>query len=217
MAVTAGGIGQVVLATVTVRYTGTTSANITSLSFTGLSAMTLSGVPTLPLALSPNGSTSFVVQYVPSTGASITGQVSIGFTDNNQPSAFTFTVNGTTPDLAFTYFVAPNGALTGLNPGDRITFPATNVGSTSTAVVNVLNRGSAAGSLQSVAVNGADYQITGSTVPTAVPAGQQVSFNVVFTPHANGTSSGLLTVGTNNANSIFLLSGSGANPDLSVF
>jgi hypothetical protein len=216
VAVTAGGLGQAILATVTVRYTGATSATITSLALTGPSAMILSGAPALPLNLVTNGSTSFLVQYLPSTGSSITGQVSIGFLDNTQPSAFTFTVSGTTPDLAFNFFVAPNGALTGLNTGDRITFPATNLGSSVNAVVNILNRGSAAGSLQSIAISGADYQVTGSTAPAAVPAGQQLSFNVVFTPHANGTSSGLLTVGTNNSNSIFFLSGSGANPDLSI-
>lgn len=213
--VTAGGLGQAVLATVTVRYTGTTTANITSVSFNGPSAMTLSGQPALPLTLNPNGTTSFVVQYLPTTGSTITGQVSIGFSENDQPSAFTFAINGTAPDLAFTYFVAPNGALTGLNAGDRIIFPAANQGSSVTAVVNLFNRGSAAGSLQSVAVSGADYQVTGTTTAT-VGAGQQISFSVVFTPHTNGTSSGLLTVATNNGNTIFFLSGSGANPDLSV-
>ncbi|MBZ5621852.1 MAG: choice-of-anchor D domain-containing protein [Acidobacteriia bacterium] len=213
----ASGIGQAVLATVTVRYTGAGSATITSLSFTGTSAMALVGAPTLPLNLFPNGTTSFQVQYLPSTGSSITGQVSIGFTESNQPSVFTFTVNGIAPDLAFTFFVLPNGALTALNPGDRIAFPATNLGSSASAVVNILNRGSAAGSLQSVTLSGADYQVTGSTAPATVPAGQQVSFTVVFTPHATVTSSGLLTVGLNNGNTIFFLSGLGTSPNLTVF
>ena len=213
----ASGIGQAVLATVTVRYTGGTSANISGLSFTGTSSITLVGTPALPIVLAPNGTTSFQVQYLPSTGSSVTGQLSIAYQDTGQFSIFAFTVNGTSPDLAFTFFVLPNGALTNLNSGDRITFPATNLGSSATAVVNISNRGSAAGSLQSVSVTGADYQVTGSTAPAAVPPGQQASFNVVYTPHAAVTSSGLLTVGVNNGSAAFFLSGLGTSPNLAVF
>src|ERR1039457_4275013 len=213
----ASGIGQAVLATVTVRYTSGTSANISGLSFTGTSSITLVGTPALPIVLAPNGTTSFQVQYLPSTGSSVTGQLSIAYQDTGQFSIFAFTVNGTSPDLAFTFFVLPNGALTNLNAGDRITFPATNLGSSATAVVNISNRGSAAGSLQSVSVTDADYQVTGSTAPAAVPPGQQASFNVVYTPHAAVTSSGLLTVGVNNGSAAFFLSGLGTSPNLAVF
>jgi hypothetical protein len=70
--------------------------------------------------------------------------------------------------------------------------------------------------VQSVSLTGADYQVTGSTAPASVPAGQQVSFNVVFTPHATVTSSGLLTVGLNSGSAIFFLSGFGASPNFAV-
>jgi hypothetical protein len=217
VALTANGVGQAVLATVTVRNTGASSATITALSVAGTSALAVAGTPTLPVTILPNGITSFLVQYLPSTGSGITGQVSIGFTESSQPSVFTFTVNGNTPDLAFTFFALPNSALASLNTGDRITFPATNLGSSATAVVNILNRGSAAASLQSVAVTGIDYQVTDSTAPVAVPVGQQVSFNVVFTPHAVVTSSGLLTVALNSGSASFFLAGSGSSPNLAVF
>lgn len=225
VALTANGIGQAILATVTVRYTGGSAANITGVSFSGASAFALGGAPAFPLTLSPNGTTSFVVQYLPATGSGVSGLVTIAFTEGiqtatqpaTQSSVFTFTVNGTSPDLAFTFFVLPNGALTILNPGAQINFPSTNLGSSTSAVVNILNRGSAAGSLQSVGLTGADFQVTGATTPATVAAGQQVSFNLVFTPHAAVTSSGLLTVGLNNSSAIFLLSGSGTIPDLAVF
>lgn len=217
VAIASSGIGQAVVANVTVRYTGAGTATITALSFSGTAAMTLTGAPTLPITLLQGSSTSFLVQYLPATGSNIAGQVSIAYAENGLPTVFSFTLNGTAPDLALTFFVLPNGTLTGLNPGDRITFPTTNLGSSTSAVVNVLNRGSATGSLQSVSVTGADYQVTGSPAPASVPAGQQVSFTVVFTPHATVTSSGLLTVGLNGGSSIFFLAGVGANPDLAVF
>jgi hypothetical protein len=213
---TAGGIGQAVLATATVRYTGTSSATITALSFTGAPGIALAGTSTPPVTLSPNGTTSFLIQYLPETGNVITGQVSIGFTENNQSSIFTFTVNGTAPDLAFTSVFLPKGTLTDLTPGSLITFPATNLGSSTAAVVNIVNHGSATSSLQSVSLTGVDYQVTGSTLPAAVSVGQQVSFNVVFTPHAAATSPGSLTVGWNSGSITFFLSGLGTTPDLSV-
>lgn len=206
---TAPGVGQAALSSVTVTTTGNTTATITGIGITG-GSITVVSAPALPVVLTPNSSTSFSIQYAPTTGSRVTSLLSISFTEGTQPSVFSFNVTGTTPDLAFTYFFAPDGALTGLNPNDHITFAATSVGSSSTAVVSILNRGSAAGSLQSVGVSGADFSVTGSPAPATVQAGEQVSFNVVFAPHATGTSSGLLTVGVGNTSPVFLLSGLGA-------
>jgi len=218
VALPASAIGQVALATVTVRYTGGSDAQITALTLTGGAGMTLTGVPAFPVVLVPNATTSFQVQYIPTTGSASTGQVSIIYTENSASNTFTFGVNGTAPSLAFTYFLLPNGTLTGLLPGAQIAFPATNLGSSASAVVNILNAGSAAGSVQSLSVSGADYQIAGGTTPATIQPGQQISFNLVFTPHAAATSSGVLTVGLgNNNNAIFFLSGSGTVPSLSVF
>ena len=213
----ASAVGQAVLATVKVTYVGGSDISITGISIAGTTAITLAGQPAFPIIVLPNTSTSFVIQYLPTTANSVTGQVSIAYTEVTLPGVFTFGVNGTVPNLGFNYFILPNGALTALNPGAQIAFPSTNVGTSATAVVNVLNTGSAPGSVQSVSVSGADYQVAGSTTPITVPAGQQVSFTVVFTPHAAITSSGLLTVGLGSSNAVFTLSGLGTLPNLTVF
>ncbi len=215
VAVTAAGVGTAATSTVTIRYTGSASAIISGISVVGTPAITISGI-TFPLTLTPGASATFTLQYLPPNGNSVTGSVAIAFTESGQPSTFAFNVTGTTPDLAFTFFFAPNGTLANLTPGQQLTFGATNVGSSSSAVINILNRGSAPGSLASVTASGADFQVTGSPAPASVPAGQQVSFTLVYTPHAGGTSAGLLTVGLTATTATFILSGSGATSSLSV-
>src|SRR5580704_17320490 len=67
------------------------------------------------------------------------------------------------------------------------------------SMVTVLNLGTATGSLQSVNVSGASYQLAGAPAATApLQPGQQVSFNVVFTPQAAGSSQGSLSLTLNN-------------------
>ena len=211
VALTAANLGQPVLANVTVRYTGTATATITGVSVTGTSEMTLLLAPPVPAVLNPNASTSFTVQYLPSSGNAIAAQVSVAFTENSQASTFLFTVSGTSPRLTFSYFFAPSGALTALNPGDPITFPATNLGVSVQAVVSVLNQGTATGSLQSVAVTGAAFQLSGSPAPAQLQPGQQSSFNVAFAPQATGGNQGLLTLGIAGSSVTFSLAGTGTS------
>jgi hypothetical protein len=213
---TAPAIGQAVLATVQVRYVGTGTASITAASISGAASLSVISQPSLPIVLSPNGSAAFTVQYLPTSGGAVSGVMSIAYTENGQASAFAFTLNGSAPDVALSYLISPGGALTNLNTGDRITFPSTNVGSSTTAVVNILNRGSGSVPLQSLTASGSDFQVTGSPAPTTLAAGQQQSFQVVFSPQATGASSGLLTVGFGGTSITFALGGTGAAPDLRI-
>ena len=216
VALTAGDIGQPVRATVTVRYTGTATASVTGFSVTGTSEMTLVAAPTTPLTLNPGASTSFTVQYLPSTGNAVAADVSVAFSESGHASSFQFVLAGTSPRLTFSYFFAPTGALVDLNAGERITFPATNVGSPVQAVVTVLNRGSASGSLQSVTVSGSAFQLSGSPAPTPLQPGQQASFTVTFSPQSTGAGQGLLTLGLAGTSVTFSLAGTGTTATFAV-
>ncbi len=166
--------------------------------------------PTLPVQLAAKGSSTLTIQYVPASAASVTGVVSIN------SGVFTFNVIGTSPSLTFSYYISPGGNATTLVSGSPISFPTTNVGSSTTAVVTVLNSGSGPGSLLSVTCTGTSYQVTSSPAGATLVAGQQISFNVVFTPSANGSAAGVLAVGLTNTTLVFPLSGSGAAPSLVV-
>lgn len=213
---TAPGTGQAVFATVTVHYLGTTTAAITGLSLTGTSEMTLLQTPALPFTLSPNGSINFTVQYLPSTGLTATAQVVIAFTENGLASSFPFVLTGNSARLTFSYFFLSNGAVTTLNAGDRIAFPSTNVGASATAVVNVLNAGTATTTLQSVSLSGSAFQLTGSPAPIQLGPSQQVSLNVVFTPQTFGGTQGALVLAITNGSVSFTLTGTGTAPSFTV-
>ena len=209
-------IGRPVIASVTVRYTGTATASITGVFITGTSEMTLQLTPTFPVTLNPNGSTSFTVQYVPSSGNAVTAQLSIAYLENSQALAFPFSLTGNAPRITFSYFFAPNGSLADLNAGDRIIFPGTNVGESSTAVVNVLNRGSAPASVQSISVTGSAFALSGSQGPIQLPPGSQTSFNVTFTPKTAGGNQGLLVLGLGASSATFSLAGTGTSSSFTV-
>jgi len=214
LALTATDPGQTILANVTVKYAGTSSATITGVSVAGSSEITLLLGPQVPMTLNPGASTTFTVQYTGTSGNSTSAQVSIAYTET-QASAFQFTLTGTSPKLSLSYYFAPSGSLTNLNAGDTITFPSTNVGASAQAVVTVLNRGSAPGTIQAISLSGSAFQVTGSPAPAHLQPGQQASFTVNFAPTATGTSQGLLSVTLASSSMSFSLVGPGTSTSFS--
>jgi hypothetical protein len=205
---TASDTGQPATATVTVVNTSAGSVSVTGVSIAGTSEITLLA-PGFPLSLPSNTSTSFNVQYTPVSGNSVTAQIAIGYTAGGQSGSFPMSITGISPRLAYSYSLT-GGALTDLNSGDRVAFPATNVGTSASAVVNVLNRGSAIAVVQSVTVTGTAFQFSGSRGPFLLSPGQQTSFTVTFTPQSSGSNQGLLSVALSNSSVSFPLSGAGA-------
>ncbi len=209
-ALNAPGVGQTVSAIVSVQ-NGNLSTAISGVTISGTTAITITSSP-FPLTLAANASTSFGVQYTPTSGTGVTAQVLIGYTGGG---SFSFSLTGTAPALSFTYSPSTGGNI-GLSNGGQVSFPATNLGSSSSAVVTVSNSGSAFGSIFSITSTGNDFQVTGSSAPITLAAGQTTFFTITYTPHASGSSSGSLTVGSNNVNYTFTLSGSGTSPNFVV-
>jgi hypothetical protein len=204
---TASDIGQTTTATVTITNTSAGTVSVTGASLTGTSEITLLAAG-FPVTLVPNASTSFSVQYVPASGNNVTAQVVIGYTAAGQPGSFPISISGTSPRLAYSYLLA-GGTFTDLNSGDRITFPGTNLGSSASAAINVINRGSAVASVQSISVSGTAFQLSGLRGPFLLPPGSQTSFTLIFTPPSSGSAQGVLTVALSSSSVSFPLSGTG--------
>ncbi|HZR63500.1 MAG TPA: choice-of-anchor D domain-containing protein [Terriglobales bacterium] len=216
VALTSSGPGQPVFANITVRYIGTATATLTGISLSGTSEITLLQTPLLPITLNPDGVVSFAAQYLPSTGGSTSAQVSIGFTEKGVASSFVFTITGSSARLTYSYSFTTTGAVTALNPGDRITLPSTNVGAPVTATINVQNSGTAATLLQSIGLTGSGFQLTSGTAPIQLNPGQQTSFNVVFTPQTAGATQGSLVLGLTGSSVSFALLGTGTSPSFTL-
>ena len=212
VALTAADIGQPALATITVRNNGTAAASITGVSVAGTAEMSLVFAPAFPVTLAAGVSSTFSVQYLPASGNAVVAQIAIGFVENSLPGTFPLSVTGTSPRLTYSYSVAPAAAVNDLVSGGAISFAGVNAGSTATAVVNVLNHGTAPATVQSAAVTGAGFQLSGSHGPIAVAAGTQATFFVLFAPQFAGGSQGLLSLTLGSGNIVsFSLTGNGTS------
>jgi hypothetical protein len=208
------GIGQAVFANVSVTNTGTAAVSVTGITLTaGTTEMTLSSQTTqFPFTLNPNSSIPFSVEYLPATGLTVNGQVSIDYGTN---STFQFTLTGVTSNFTFSYALATGGAVT-VGANGVIAFPPTTVGTSVNAVVTVTNTGSATSTLQTVSLSGSAFQVTGSPAPVQLGPGQQTSFNVVFTPQTGGAAQASLVLGFTNTSVSFTVTGTGASPSFTV-
>jgi hypothetical protein len=215
--VSSPGLGQPSLSTITVRYAGSATATISAITLSGSTAITLASQPTIPISLSPGLATSFTLQYLPSSATAATATVVISYVENGgQTATFAFQVTASVSDVGFTYSVAPDGAVQNISPGDRITFPVTNAGSSSTVNVRVLNRGAGVAAVQSISLSGDVFQFSAPCPAAQLLSNQQLVCTLVYRPRSGGTNQGLLTI-TINGNALnFPITGTGTAPNYSL-
>ncbi|PYV04502.1 MAG: hypothetical protein DMG26_07295, partial [Acidobacteria bacterium] len=172
--------------TVTLSNTGTTSVTIASIAVTGTNSgdfAQTNNCPMSPSTLAASASCTINVTFTPSVGGTRTGTLTV--TDNAGGSPQTASLTGTG--------VAPGATL---SPAS-LTFARQNVGTTSAPQAATLsNSGSAALSISSIAITGADSGDFAQTnnCGSSLAAGAQCTINVTFTPSAGGTRTATLTV-----------------------
>ncbi len=156
-------------------------------SLVGSTAFTVSLGATPPVTLPPGGSISFTIQYLPTTSAQGTAQMSLLFVETlaatvagSSPTTTTSAINlslqGTSPSFILSYILQTNQNTVALQSGGTITFPATPVGTTAQAALDFTNTGSAAGSITGITITGSAFSLTGEPLfPQSVPAAQTFS------------------------------------------
>jgi hypothetical protein len=162
-------------------------------------------------ALAPNGSCTFGVTFTPTGLGSYTGSVSIPSTADNSPNVITGTASGVQGKISF----SPN-----------LAFPNTQVGTTSATVGTdtISNPNSVGLTVTSITPSG-DFALTpvggtpcnlgGSTV---LAGGASCTIGVTFSPIAQGTRNGSVTIMSNASNNpaSVTLKGTGTLSALSV-
>jgi hypothetical protein len=210
--VVAPAIGSPLPINLGVSYRGGSSANITGVSQTGSGDFTSTSVPT-PLALTSGGSFSLTVTYKPSTGQSAQAQVFVSYLEGNatSPTTFGITINGTVPDLIYSYSFS-GGSAQAVGDGALIQFPATPVSTVRSATFAITNRGSGNGTVTNIALTGQGqaFQLGGLQLPPfAVNAGASLSFTVAFNPTDRSTQTGILVITFAGKDYKFNLQGTG--------
>jgi len=208
--VAASAIGSATPVRITVSYLGSTSANITNVGLAGSGDFSSTGVAT-PLQLKTGGSFTISLTYTPTSGQSSQGQVVVAYLEDQAtvPSTFNININGTSPDLVYSYAFS-GGNAQAVGDGALIQFPTTTVNATSTANFTILNRGSAPGTVTNISLTGAAFQLGGLQIPPyTVAANSGLSFTVTFAPTDRTAQTGTLVITFAGRNYTFNLQGTG--------
>jgi hypothetical protein len=176
--------------------TGASSVTISQVTVAG-AGFSVSGL-SLPLTLNPGASVTFTGLFAPQAAGNVSGSITVA---SNAGSNLTVGLTGTG---------TAQGQLT-LTPTSA-NFGNTTVG-TSASQSGVLSASGSSVSVSSASLNGAEFSLSGLSLPVTIPAGQSVPFTLTFAPQATGSASAVLSVSSNAANSpTGNLSGMGTPP-----
>ena len=180
---------------VTIGGDPSTSEQITN---NGGSTVTISGITvtgagfsvsqfTTPITLSAGQSTTFHINFTPTTTGAQSGTVTIS--SNSTNPSLTIGVSGTG---------TADGALT--PSPTSIGFGNVTIGGDPSVSEKITNTGGTSVTVSQVAVTGAGFSVSGISTPLTLAAGDSASFNVNFDPTTTGTVSGNVTFTSNGSN-----------------
>ena len=192
-------VGQKSSQTVQISNTGNASLNVTNISLTG-SGFSLSPV-TVPFQLSAGASMNFTVTFTASSTTSASATLTI--TSDAPGSPLSVSVQGTGQSASASWQMSPSS----------ITFPNTTLQTTQTQNASIKNSGNVAVTISAVNLTGAAFTTSGLSSGMTLSAGQQLNFQVLFTPTVAGNITGSLSVssGASPAALTMNLTGSGVN------
>ena len=185
-------VGQSTVAVFVVSNTGTGVGTVgPTISVSGSSAFKITQLQLLPAQVNPGTDLRFNVVFTPTDTTLQTGTLQVGL----QGGTFTFTLQGQGSGTSYTYQLISGSTVTGISPNGTISFPDTNLNSTSALNLRITNNGNASGQVTSAVVNGASFQRTDKQpLPITLAPGSTVVLSVAFIPVDVGTQTGTLIV-----------------------
>src|SRR5579871_73982 len=186
---------------------GGAPGTITGITVTG-KAFQIVGRPVLPITIPGGNQLPIGIQYSPTAVGTDTGQISISFGDGTTVTA---TLTGSATSASLVYTVLSNGKTNTVTPPGPIAFPDTNVGSTSSIVIEVQNKGNGTATVGSISVAGTAFsESDGPLLPKTLNTNDSFTFTLTFAPTQPGVQTGQLLVGSD----LFNLSGKGLGSEL---
>ncbi len=212
-------------------YTGTGQATFASQpTVFGPTAFTAKLTGSLPIMLSQGGSVTMTITFTPTSSAQSQAQIDLPYvetvtatsTGGSATTGSTTTNNGTiaialigeAPSFTLSYILQANQNVVPLQPGGTIPLPATLVGATSQAALNITNTGSGPGTVTGINIGSGAFTLQEiPLLPSNVAAGQTIQVLVLYTPTAVGPNSGQITITFSSGPSFTVnLSGTGVAP-----
>jgi hypothetical protein len=181
--------------------TGGSGITLSQATVTG-TGFSISGL-SFPLVLNPGASVTFSAVFAPQSATNATGSITVSSNASNSTLMVALSGTGTA-----------QGQLT-LAP-TALNFGNTTVGTT----VNQTSSLSASGAsvtVLSTSMSGAEFSLSGISLPMTIAAGQSVPVTMTFSPLSSGAASAVLSVTSNASNAAAQnLSGVGVAPTHSV-
>lgn len=191
-------LGSNSIKTVTLTSSGTAAVTVNSAGLSG-TGFTLAAA-TFPATLNPGQSLTLQVTFSPTVAGSATGSLTISSNSSTgSTSTVAITGTGTSSQLA----VSPA----------TLAFGNVNLNSTSTQSVTLTASGTAATTVNSAAVTGTGFTLSGTTFPITMNPGQTLTLQVGFSPTVAGAATGAIVVSSNassGSTSTVSLNGTGA-------
>jgi hypothetical protein len=164
----------------------------------------LTNVPFLPFTVSAGNSINFSITFAPTQSGTFTARLRIG---NDS-----FSLSAVGLGVSLTYASVIGSASTALGTNGAVIFTPTQVGSTSSAQIQISNTGNTVAFINSISVTGPATGVftlpSLPPLPVKVDGGTTVSFQIDFAPITIGQTTGSLKID----NRTFPLSGSGDAP-----
>jgi len=187
---------------------GSGPGQVTNVTLTGSPAFTLVGLPLFPQTLTSNQQLALLIHYMPTAVESDSAQIQISY-DSGTP--VTINLQGTGVSPMFSYNVIQGSQTTPVTPPGPISFPDTNVGSSSSAVIQVKNTGTTTGTINASPTVTGPFQISNTQVfPQVLMPNGSFTFTLTYTPTQPGNQTGQLLIGTD----LFSVNGNGLGPNI---
>lgn len=220
---TNGVIGQTTALQVQITYRGSQAVSLDTLSTAGAPQFVTADVPAIPSQLRSNQSITFNVFFRPTSGNRVSADITLAYADISlidfgrvATGTLSFTLVGTAPSQSLNASLPPDNNFFGVSEGGRIQFPQVLVNSSTSATIVLRNRGSGAGTVNSVSLAGADFQLQGVPIlPARIESNEELRFAVRFLPRQREPSTGSLRVAFDNAVINAVLEGSALDSLLS--
>ena len=200
------GIGSTSKLNLTISNTGSADLTISVVSLTG-AGFNVTGITT-PKTVVAGQSAPVALSFQPTVTGAAAGTLTITSNDPVNPT-MSVALSGTGSNSSFGQLQA--------NP-TSLSFGSVSTGGNSTKQITLTNTGTAVVHISSIVGSGAGFTVNGITTPSTLNAAASAVLNVVFAPTTGGSASGSVTV-TSDANNSPLtvsLTGTGAQPGLSV-
>jgi hypothetical protein len=143
--------------------------------------------PSLPFTIPAGQSKAYNVSFIPTGSGTVSGSLSFMSNASNSPGV-PLSGTGTTP-TAGQLSIAPA----------PLNFGNVTVGTIGTQAIT-LSASGASVTVSSDASSNSQFALVGVSLPVTIPAGQNQSYNVSFTPTGSGTVSGSLSFTSNASN-----------------